>query len=432
MHTAITGATGFLGLHVVRELLERDGSLTLVAHAGSGSALDRLTRFLTMSGAPRRLIADISRRITVVEADIAQPRLGLPERAFRELADSIDVLWHSAANTTLGGEPTDLHRVNVDGTRHVLDLAGAGTRRPPVYHVSTAFVAGARRDPVVYEDELDPSQGFENPYERSKYEAEVVVREWAAARSWPVVVFRPSILVTDRPPHPDLPAHTLGSVARWILTIASMAAELGLGGDGEPAPPGSPVPTVRLVGDPQARWNLMPVEDAAREMARIADRPPPEGITTYHIVQGRDLPAALFIDLLEGFFPVHLELVSSPPADRSRLERMIDAVPGFTMYLGHRHAFDDTRTRTVLGERQAGTQVDREYLLSSFGAEDPARPRPAAPSAGPIDVPVDASSAFAAASRLPAPAPATDTPDTDSLATDSLAIDTPACDRSRR
>jgi nucleoside-diphosphate-sugar epimerase len=286
--------------------------------------------------------------------------------------------------------------------------------------VSTAFVAGARRDPVVYEDELDPSQGFESPYEQSKYEAEVVVREWAAARSWSVVVFRPSILVTDRPPHPDMPAHTLGSVARWVVTIASMAAELGLGGDGEPAPSGSPVPTVRVVGDPQARFNLMPVEDAAREMARIADRSPPEGITTYHIVQGRDLPASLFIDLLEGFFPVHLELVSSRPADQSRLERMIDNVPGFTMYLGHRHAFDDTRTRTVLGERQAGTQVDREYLLSCFGAEDPAQSRPPVPSADPIDVPVHASPA--AASRLPAPAPATDSP----------AIDRPARDRSRR
>lgn len=374
MATALTGATGFLGLHLVRELLDRDGSLILLTHAGSAAPVDRVRRFLAQWGAAPDLLADVPRRVSAVAVDIAQPRLGLADREFRALADSIDVLWHSAALTQLGGEPAQLHRVNAEGTGNVLELAAVSARRPSVHHVSTAFVAGARRDPLVYEDDLDPSQGFESPYERSKYEAEVIVREWSAARSWPVVVFRPSVLVTDRPPHPDLPSHTLEAFARWVLTIASLAAEAGLGGGDAGLGGGSDLsrPTVRLVGDPRARWNLMPVEDAARDMARIADRPPPDGVTTYHIVQDDDLPASLFVDLLEYFFPVRLELVARPPADPSRLERMIDAVPGFTAYLRHQHVFDDTRTRTVLGERQAGSRVDREYLLSCFGSRDAA------------------------------------------------------------
>ncbi len=359
---AITGATGFLGVHLVRELLERNASLTVLAHAGSGDAADRLARFLRATGASPRLIDDLPRRISVVDVDVAEPFLGLDRADFRRIADGVDAVWHSAAQTKLAGDLAELRHVNVDGTRNMLALAAAGGRRPRFYHVSTAFVAGLRPDPVVYEDQLDASRGFASPYEQSKYEAEVAVREWSAGSGRPVVVFRPSVLVSHRPPHPDRPSDTMEAVARFMLTIASMAVESGLADAEEPV-----VQTVRVVGDPQARWNVMAVEDAVRDMVRLAERPPPGATATYHIVSTRDLPVSLPVDLLESFLPVRVELVDQPPADPTPLERIIGAVPGFLMYLRHRHVFDDTRTRTALGERLAETLVDRDYLLSGLG-----------------------------------------------------------------
>ncbi|WP_235948734.1 SDR family oxidoreductase [Candidatus Frankia alpina] len=363
---AITGATGFLGMHLVRELLERNASLTVLAHAGSGDAAGRLARFLQVTGASPRLVDELLRRIAVVDVDVAAPCLGLSQAEFRRVADGVDAIWHSAALTKLAGDLTELHHVNVDGTRNMLALAAAGGRRPRFYHVSTAFVAGLSQDSVVYEDRLDASRGFASPYERSKYDAEVAVRQWSAASGRPVVVFRPSVLVSHRPPHPDLPSDTLEAAARFMLTVASMAVEGNLVDAEE-----STVQTVRVVGDLRARWNMMAVEDAVHDMVRLAERPPAGETTTYHIVGSRDLPVSLPIDLLESFLPVRVELVEHPPADPTPLERIISMVPGFLMYLRHRHVFDDTRTRTALGERLAETLVDRDYLLSGLGVADP-------------------------------------------------------------
>ncbi len=352
-------------MQLVRELLERNASLTVLAHAGSGDAAGRLARFLQVTGASPRLVDELSRRIAVVDVDVSAPFLGLSQAEFRRVADGVDAIWHSAALTKLAGDLTELHHVNVDGTRNMLALAAAGGRRPRFYHVSTAFVAGLSQDPVVYEDRLDASEGFASPYEQSKYDAEVAVRQWSAASGRPVVVFRPSVLVSHRPPHPDLPSDTLEAAARFMLTVASMAVEGNLVDTEEPT-----VQTVRVVGDPRARWNMMAVEDAVHDMVRLAERPPAGETTTYHIVGSSDLPVSLPIELLESFLPVRVELVEHPPADPTPLERIIGMVPGFLMYLRHRHVFDDTRTRTALGERLAETPVDRDYLLAGLGIAD--------------------------------------------------------------
>src|SRR5258707_734105 len=171
MHVALTGATGFLGLRLVRELLHRYRMLTVLAHAGSNGALGRITRFLELTDAPAELIAELPSRLHMVETDLGQPRRGLATAAFERLADELDVIWHSAGNINLDDDLAKLRRVNVEGTRNVLELAAAGCRKPIIYHIGTAFVGGARRDGVIYEDELDDAHGFENGYERSKYEA---------------------------------------------------------------------------------------------------------------------------------------------------------------------------------------------------------------------------------------------------------------------
>jgi nucleoside-diphosphate-sugar epimerase len=239
--------------------------------------------------------------------------------------------------------------------------------------VSTAFVAGSRPDPVAYEDELDPSHGFENSYERSKYEAEVLVREWSRAHSRPVTVLRPSILVTDRPPHPALPAHPLGVLARSLTTVGALVSTMAP----DPSPPVRP--TVRVVGDPAGHLNFVPVEETARAMVRLSERAGEPaaagGVSTFHLVHDHDVPVGVLVGIFERLVPIRLELVPRPPADPSPLERTARFFPGFVPYLRHRRFFDDTRARTVLGDRPPSRRVDRDYLLAGIGAGDPPPPR---------------------------------------------------------
>lgn len=358
MHVALTGATGFLGLRLVRELLHRHRTLTVLAHAGSDGALGRITRFLELTNAPTELIAELPSRLRIVETDLGQPRMGLATAAFERLADELDVIWHSAGNINLDDDLAKLRRVNVEGTRNVLELAAAGCRKPTIYHVGTAFVGGARRDGVIYEDELDDAHGFENGYERSKYEAEVLVHEWSGAHSRPVVVLRPSILVTDLPPHQELPEHPLQFVDQIVQTSLRSLGLAGLH-----LPEGNR-PVVRMAGHPQGHLNLMPVEDAARVMVQLASRQPSGRVDTYHVVHYHDVPTTAITAMMEQLVPVKVELVENRPGDPSPMEAAADLYPGFTPYLSHRRRFDDTRVRTLLGPSLSGIRVDLDYLLA--------------------------------------------------------------------
>jgi thioester reductase-like protein len=154
------------------------------------------------------------------------------EQDFRRLAGQLDAVWHSAGNVRLNDDLAVLRRVNVDGTRHVLDLVGAAAGRPALFQVSTAFVAGSRIRGTVYEDELDHGTGSENSYEQSKYEAEVLVREWSARHDRPVTVLRPGIqsVTTGQPRFESSLARTADSWSQspsrdgiWLSVIDSLS-----------------------------------------------------------------------------------------------------------------------------------------------------------------------------------------------------------------
>jgi nucleoside-diphosphate-sugar epimerase len=378
VHVALTGATGFLGLRLLRRLLEAHRSVTVLAHAGSGNALHRITRFFELTGSPEAFTAGLPGRLRVVETDLALPRLGLSGRTFQKLADGLGAIWHSAGSINLEGELPELRRTNVEGTRHVLELAAAGRRRPVVHHVSTAFVAGARRDGVAYEDELGDTCGFENAYERSKYEAELLVHAWSREHGRPVLILRPSILVTDLPPHPELPSHPLLVIER-ILREARRAADPASPGPAgaESSSPGlrdrgprGPAPAgrtrVRTVGHPHGRLNLLQVEHAAEVMVRLAGLAPSGGVDTYHVVHDRDVPVPTVVTLLERLVPLSIDLVATKPDAPSALEALLDFYPGMTAYLAHRRRFDDTRVRTRLGPSAASAPVGLDYLWSGL------------------------------------------------------------------
>ncbi|MFG2732864.1 SDR family oxidoreductase [Streptomyces canus] len=360
MRVALTGATGFLGLRLVRQLLRQHDSLTVLVRAGSGCGLRRIARFMKLSGTPASLIADLPRRLRVVEIDLCRPELGLSGGAFRRLADELDVIWHCAGNINLDDDLGCLRRTNTEGTRRVLELAAAGARRPLFLHIGTAFVGGARREGVIYEDELDDRHGFENCYEQSKYEAEVLVRDWSKHHGRPVVVMRPSVLVTDLPPSPDLPPHPLQFLSRIVESSAR-----GSGPAGRDVP-GERRPVVRLVGDPRGHLNLMPVEHAAAVMVRLASLPPSGSADVYHVVHDHDVATTVLTALVERIVPVRVRLVREKPDDPAPLEAAVNLYPGFTPYLSHRRRFDDTRVRNLLGPCPSGIRVGLDYLTAGI------------------------------------------------------------------
>jgi thioester reductase-like protein len=184
----VTGATGFLGARLVRELLERrpQARLALLIRSKLGeSGQHRADSIVPVSERAR---------VQVHAGDVDLPNCGLEPSAYQQLSAETTRVIHSAATVRFDHTLEDARRINVEGTRRVLDLAAEMRQLRSLAYVGTAYVAGERSD-LVRENELAVGQGYRNSYEQSKAEAEALVR--SRLDSLPGVILRPSIIVGD-------------------------------------------------------------------------------------------------------------------------------------------------------------------------------------------------------------------------------------------
>ncbi|CAA9470749.1 MAG: hypothetical protein AVDCRST_MAG13-453 [uncultured Solirubrobacteraceae bacterium] len=187
----LTGATGFVGAELLARLVP-----------GSDRTIYALVRASDDEGAQARVDAVTSDlfgapdpRVVGVPSDLVAPGLGLAGAWANRLAGEVATVLHCAASVSFSMPLGESRQINVEGTRRVLAFARRCTNLERVAYVSTAYVGGRHRGTFGAGD-LERSQGFRNPYEQSKQEAEVLVR--AAGTAMPVQVFRPSIVVGDR------------------------------------------------------------------------------------------------------------------------------------------------------------------------------------------------------------------------------------------
>ena len=183
----LTGATGFVGAVVLDRLLRAGHEvICLVRATDDAEAAARLRTVLERSGAPA------GARARAVAGDLTTPGLGLDAEHRAALAAELGTIVHAAASVAFDLSLEESRAINVEGTRRVLALAAEVSGLERIVHVSTAYVAGARRGTVA---EDDTGHGpFRNAYERSKREAEDLVR----ASGLPSTVLRPSIVAGER------------------------------------------------------------------------------------------------------------------------------------------------------------------------------------------------------------------------------------------
>jgi len=184
----VTGATGFLGMHLVRQLLDQnpDLSLALLIRDKPGqSGRQRAEAFLSQPHLSR---------VQVFSGDVSQPNLGLDATARGQLTAEVTRVIHSAATVRFDHTLEEARQTNVEGTRHILDFAAASRKLRSFSYVGTAYVAGERNG-LVLENELAVGQTYRNTYEQSKSEAEALVR--SRLDSIPGIILRPSIIVGD-------------------------------------------------------------------------------------------------------------------------------------------------------------------------------------------------------------------------------------------
>ena len=190
-HILLTGITGSVGSEVVRWLSSQEQGLSITALIRARSPEELRRRW---QQAVAEVPASANRegnRWRPLAGDITLPNLGLSDTEAFALRKDITHIIHAAADVRFLAPLEALRRVNVEGTRNVLEFAAGCRRLVQCAHLSTLFVAG-RRTGTILEHELEHDAGFINHYEHSKFEAEILARQFMNVV--PLVVYRLAML----------------------------------------------------------------------------------------------------------------------------------------------------------------------------------------------------------------------------------------------
>ena len=300
----MTGFPGFLGSALLPLLLARRAehdAVCLVQHQHLLLARSRVKELEVEH-------PHLSGRVRLVVGDITAPRLGLPPEVG---LDDVDEVWHLAAVYDLAVAPEIARRVNVEGTRRVLEVAAGLPALRRLQYVSTCYVSG-RYEGEFTEDALEEGQQFRNHYEETKYEAEVLVRK-AVADGLPATIYRPGIVVGDS----ESGATQKYDGPYFLATFISRQ-------------PG-PVAVVPAVGDADAvRVCLVPRDFVVRAMDELSVLDESEG-RTYALVDP-DPPTAR--EVVETFARRLGKRVVWVPLPLRPTRAVVGAVPGMERLLG--------------------------------------------------------------------------------------------------
>jgi len=179
----VTGATGLVGRGVLRRLLkaEPDARAYVIVR-------DELRWRATATA----MFGSLASRITPVHGDLTIRGLAIDYSVRRNVTREVTGIIHAGADTCFSRSLPESRLTNTEGTREMLSLARVCGRSRRFVYLSTAYVSG-RRCGLIEERDNGASNGWVNAYERSKYEAEQMVRK--SANDW--VIFRPSTIVCD-------------------------------------------------------------------------------------------------------------------------------------------------------------------------------------------------------------------------------------------
>jgi NAD(P)-dependent dehydrogenase (short-subunit alcohol dehydrogenase family) len=250
----VTGATGFIGRHLVEQLLaSREGEIHVLVREGSKGKLEEL---MARWGAPDR--------VKPVIGDLTQTRLGVDQAWIDEHRGSVDHFFHLAAiyDMTVADERNE--ELNVGGTRHAVQLANE-LQAGVLHHTSSVAAAGEFKG-LFREDHFDEGQKLPSAYHRTKFESEKVARDEARV---PWRVYRPAIVIghsqTGEMDKIDGPYYFFKAIQKLRHALPEW---------------------VPLAG-PELGWtNIVPVDFVARAMDHIAHQPGLDG-QAFHLVAPR-------------------------------------------------------------------------------------------------------------------------------------------------
>jgi nucleoside-diphosphate-sugar epimerase len=187
----LTGATGFLGSHLLAALLQRGDRVVVLGRRSAGESLAaRIDKLLAWFDLRER-----SGQIETAEVDLLKPLCGLDPDRYQALCDKAGTIIHCASDTRFSERNRrESTATNVDSLEQIIEFA-KNSNAPWFHYVSTAYAAGMSSShcpeaPVA-------SEKFVNVYEETKARAEQEVAAHCTMLAMSFTIIRPSIVYGD-------------------------------------------------------------------------------------------------------------------------------------------------------------------------------------------------------------------------------------------
>ncbi len=332
----VTGATGFIGRHLVGRLLARGERVYVLVRPQSMQKFEALREWW----GPR------ASRVVPIAGDLAERDLGVSKADLRKLTGKVGHLFHLAAIYDLQASSEDQDTANIVGTDHALQFAE--TVQAGCFHLTSSIAAAGLYKGSFRENMFEEASGLEHPYFRTKHESEAMVRN-RCKRPWRV--YRPGIVVghsqTGQIDKIDGPYYFFKAIQKLRQSL----------------PPWFP-----LIGLEGGYINLVPVDFVAAAMDHLAHLPGQDG-QCFHLTDPRQRRVGEVLNLFARVghaptmaFRVDPKLLELIPAALTAsvsgyrpLQQVIDTIlrdlriPRDVMqFFNWQTRFDSTRTQRLL------------------------------------------------------------------------------------
>jgi nucleoside-diphosphate-sugar epimerase len=358
MATVVTGATGYLGSHLVAELLTRASGETIVCLArprAGRSAQERVLQAVCRAwfdqgrqGVP----PDLSKRIQVRETDFGDPQPGASPAHLLDLRRLAPAeFWHCAACVKFQEEVDDrIWTTNVGGVLQMLRLARE-LGITVFNHLSTAYVAGTTGGRILEALPKLPCQ-FNNVYEESKSQGELAVAGFCTAEGMAYRILRPSIVIGHSRTFRTSSGTGVYRVAELVLKFHRAVQTRD--------PSYFTHNPIRVCVDPEGGLNTIPVDHVIGEMIDLSEQGRPSLNQVFHLTGEGTHNSYLSMAALLGMVGIpRVEPVGDEgglgPVDRL----LAKGIRAYRPYLNGRQVFDRSNLIRCGVDRQEGsTRLD--------------------------------------------------------------------------
>lgn len=286
----LTGATGFLGSYLIKEILERTQSgIRLIAHVRGArdpaSALERIQRSLRGNGVWNDKWTS---KLSCVVGDLSQPQLGIDDQTWKSLSQEVDVVIHNGASVHWVKRYQEMAAPNVHSTLEALKLCNIGKPKLFSFVSSTAVLdtdhyiklsedsTRTGQGSIMEEDDMQGSRtGLGTGYGQTKWVSEQLIRE-AGRRGLQGTIIRPGYILGDS-------ESGVSNVDDFLIRMLKGCIQLS-----------SRPHIVNTV-------NAVPVNHVARVVAAGALNPLPNGVHVVHVTAHPRLRMNEYLSILEYY-----------------------------------------------------------------------------------------------------------------------------------